>query len=290
MNTSEKQTVVSPLLPEKERVAALSGCYVYGVASGNTYGKLGAIGLENENVFTVPYRDIVAIVHQCSNKPYESDSDVTVHGWVRNHQKVLDAARERFGTIIPMKFDTILGSPKNLTVPEQIVKDWLKDEYGRLCTLIKKFRGKDEYVVQIWYEPGVVIKRISEESNEVKRIKDEMSTKTPGTAYLYQQKLGVALRTEIDRLADRWFKDIFERVTRHIDDVLVDQIKKQTGNKAMLLNLSCLVAKDRVAALGEELQQINNEEGFSVHFSGPWPPYSFVIRVMPLSRGAKDAT
>jgi hypothetical protein len=46
----------------------------------------------------------------------------------------------------------------------------------------------------------------------------------------------------------------------------------------MLLNLSCLVSKDKVDGLGEELEKINNTEGFSVHFTGPWPPYSFVAK------------
>jgi len=28
--------------------------------------------------------------------------------------------------------------------------------------------------------------------------------------------------------------------------------------------------------LGDELEKINNLKGFSVRFTGPWPPYSFV--------------
>lgn len=46
----------------------------------------------------------------------------------------------------------------------------------------------------------------------------------------------------------------------------------------MLLNLSCLVSKGKVDSLGEELEKINNMEGFSVRFTGPWSPYSFVAK------------
>ncbi|HEX7474725.1 MAG TPA: GvpL/GvpF family gas vesicle protein, partial [Dehalococcoidales bacterium] len=63
---------------------------------------------------------------------------------------------------------------------------------------------------------------------------------------------------------------------------------KLDSDEVMLLNLSCLVAKDKVAGLGEELEKINNMEGFSVHFSGPWPPYSFVAR--PIVAGEKEGS
>jgi hypothetical protein len=42
------------------------------------------------------------------------------------------------------------------------------------------------------------------------------------------------------------------------------------------MNLSCLVDGDKSKDLGEELEAIDKMEGFSVRFTGPWPPYSFV--------------
>jgi hypothetical protein len=53
----------------------------------------------------------------------------------------------------------------------------------------------------------------------------------------------------------------------------------------MLLNLSCLVAREKVDSLGKELEEINNMDGFSVHFSGPWPPYSFVAKPVVTVKG-----
>jgi len=53
----------------------------------------------------------------------------------------------------------------------------------------------------------------------------------------------------------------------------------------MLLNLSCLVAREKVDSLGTELEEINNMDGFSVHFSGPWPPYSFVAKPIVTAQG-----
>jgi hypothetical protein len=52
----------------------------------------------------------------------------------------------------------------------------------------------------------------------------------------------------------------------------------------MLLNLSCLVTKENVDNLGNELEEMKNL-GFSVHFSGPWPPYSFVAKPVVTDKG-----
>jgi hypothetical protein len=46
-----------------------------------------------------------------------------------------------------------------------------------------------------------------------------------------------------------------------------------------------LVAKEKINSLGKELEEINNIDGFSVHFSGPWPPYSFVAKPVILIKG-----
>jgi hypothetical protein len=103
-----------------------------------------------------------------------------------------------------------------------------------------------------------------------------MAGKSAGTAYLYRQKVERAVKAEIERLANDWFKDFYARVKQHCDDIVVEKTRKAGRNKVMLLNLSCLVAGERANNLGEELEKIDNMEGFSVHFSGPWPPYSFV--------------
>jgi hypothetical protein len=143
---------------------------------------------------------------------------------------------------------------------------------------MEKIVGKDEYGVQVSYEPGVVAKQISEQSEEIKKIKEEMATKSPGMAYMYRQKLEKATKAEMEKLANEWFKDFYSRIKKYTDDIVVEKTKKLEKGKVMLLNLSCLVTKQNVESLGEELEKIDNMEGFSVRFTGPWPPYSFVAK------------
>lgn len=254
------------------------GCYVYGIAAGGIEVRLGPIGIEDSEVYTIPYQDIIAIVHNCPSEPYQSSDDKTVMNWVRTHQSVLDVARGRFGVVIPLGFDTILRTEDDGGSLEEVVKDWLKNDYERLHTLLVRIKGKDEYAVHVSYDSSVIAKQVSEQGEEVRKIKQEMAAKSPGMAYFYRQKLEKAVRAEIEKLADRWFHDFYGGVKQHADDIVVEKTKKLDRGRVMLLNLSCLVAEEKVNSLGQVLEEINNMDGFSVHFSGPWPPYSFVAK------------
>jgi hypothetical protein len=277
-------------VPAKESVTSTQckGRYVYGITAGGREVRLGPIGIEGSEVYTVTYQDLGAIVHSCPTEPYQSLDDETVKGWVKAHQSVLDAAKEQFSTIIPLGFDTILKPGDDSISPDQVVRDWLKKDCDRFHAVISKIEGKDEYGVQVSYIPAVISKHISEQSEEVNEIRDEMAKKSPGIAYIYKQKLEKTIKAEMERLADSWFKDFYNRVNKHTDDIIVEKTRKLDKDKVMLLNLSCLVAKEKVDGLGEELEKINNMEGFFVHFSGPWPPYSFVAK--PIVAAGKEGS
>ena len=259
------------------------GRYIYGVAAGVKAVSLGPIGIEGNEVYTIPCGDFCAVVHSCPAEPYQSGDEETVKKWVRTHQGVLDEAKKALGTVIPMGFDTILQSKNDADSPDRVVKDWLKGDHDRFQAVMERIEGKDEYVVQVSYERSVIIEQISAQSEDIKRLKQEMSTKSPGMAYMYKQKLEKTVRAEIERLAHNWFNDCYGRIKQHTDDIVVEKTKRLNKDRVMLLNVSCLVSKGKVDSLGKELDEINNTDGFSVHFSGPWLPYSFVAKpVVPI--------
>jgi hypothetical protein len=267
----------------KEKSEILKGRYVYGVAHSRKELSLGQIGIEGSNVYTIPYRSLCAIVHDCPTEPYRSNNKEVVKEWVKVHQKVLDKVKERFGTVIPLTFDVIIHPKDNVTLPEQMVKDWLSKDYDRLTAMIQKIKGKNEYGIQISYDPKLISESIAKQSKEVKGLKKIIATQSPGMAYMYKQKLEKVVKAGMEKLADERFKDFYERIKKHTDDIVVEKTKR-LKDKVMLLNLCCLVRKEKVESLGEELEKIDNLKGFSVHFSGPWPAYSFVRRPFTLAK------
>lgn len=250
------------------------GRYLYCVAEGNKTMGFGNIGIEGNEVYTISHKDLCAVVHNCPAGPYKSENEETVKRWVMTHQNVVDKVWGIFGTVLPSGFDTIVKGDEGIT-PEENIRKWLEDDYEHLKQKIDKVRGKAEYGIQVCWDPKVVGDEIAETNQEIKKLKEEMESKSKGTAYMIKQKLENAIKKEMEKKADKYFKDFYDRIKKHVDDVRVEKTKK-VGEGQMLMNLSCLVYKDKTSELGEELGKINEMEGVSVRFTGPWPPYSFV--------------
>jgi hypothetical protein len=75
-------------------------------------------------------------------------------------------------------------------------------------------------------------------------------------------------------------KKLYTTVREMVDEIRLEPTKKEIPekwqDKLMILNLSCLVHKNRLNAVANTLRQFNQQEGLAVRFTGPWPPYSFV--------------
>ncbi|MCX8206351.1 MAG: GvpL/GvpF family gas vesicle protein [Methanothrix sp.] len=249
------------------------GLYLYCLADASVSANLGSIGIDGCEVYTIPHEGISAVVHSCPLEPYRSDDEETVKSWVKSHQQVVDLAAERFGTVMPFGFDTIIA-PKESRNAEEVLKKWISDDLDEIRRKMERIRGRKEYGVQIFYDPAVFSKRIENESEDVRRIKEEMSSKPPGVAYMYRQKLETAVRRKMDELMGAYFKDFYERIRSKADDIKVEKVRKSDGDMVMMMNLSVLASEER--ALGQVLDSIAAEPGISVCFTGPWQPYSFV--------------
>ncbi len=252
------------------------GRYLYCIAQGQRPVNFGRVGIHGEQVYTIPYRDVCAVVHNCPAMPYESDDQARVQAWVLAHQGVVDKAWNEFGTVVPMGFDTIIRGDAT-TDPDTHLKDWLKHDYDALKTKIEKVRDHAEYGIQVFWDSRIISQKIVGESTEIKKLQEEIESKPKGIAYMYRQKLENLLKKEMEKRADQYFQTFYEKIKPYASELHIEKTKK-TSNKHlwMLMNLSCLLPKNRIEKLGDELEQIDVLEGFSVRFTGPWPPYSFV--------------
>ncbi len=273
---SEVDPQSSHVGPRTSDLRPLQGRYLYCIAEGRERVNFGKIGIEQNEVYTIPFNDLCAVVHNCPLKPYESQNQDVVKEWVLRHQKVVDKAWERLGTVIPIGFDTIIGGNK-VSDPEEDVRSWFEEDYTNLKLKIEKVRGREEYGVQVFWDHRVMAEKALEESPEIKGLQQEIKSKPKGVAYMCRQKLESLLKKELERLADQNFQEFYERIRSHVDDLKIEKTKKtEDEDRQMLMNLSCLVSKDRNKELGEELEKIQALEGFFVRYTGPWPPYSFV--------------
>ena len=117
------------------------GRYLYGVADWGEQTSLGRIGIEGHEVYTIPYQNLCAVVHNCPAQPYHSEDDDVVTGWVITHHHVVNVAWERFGTILPAGFDTIIKSDEGGD-PQEQMRVWLKQEYEASSKRSSGFEAK----------------------------------------------------------------------------------------------------------------------------------------------------
>ncbi len=247
----------------------MDGRYIYCISSGRQGISLDRVGIEKAEVYTIPFCNLLAVVHNCEAKAYYSEDGDAVINWIITHQQVVDEAWERFGTALPISFNTIIkGSAGD-------VKAWLKQEYESLCKKIERFKGKAEYGIQVFWDVNKAAGRLINSDRELNGLKKEMASKRDGTAYMHRQRFEKRLKNEIEAEAERRFKEVYSHIRVQVEDVFVERTKMSQGKMQMLMNLSCLVPEGRCRYVGEELKKIS-ADGFSVRFTGPWPPYSFV--------------
>jgi len=265
----------NPPTPAETVPVPAEALYLYCLADGAEEVDFGKIGIEGNEVYTIPHKGISAVVHKCPPEPYRSEDDETVKGWVMAHQGVVDAAWEKFGTVLPSGFDAIIKGGGGFSAEENL-KKWLEEDHENLREKLEKVRGRAEVGVQIFWDPKLIAENIMETSEEIGKLSGEMKEKPPGMAYFYKQKMERALKREMDEKADDYFKDFYGRIKGYADDIRVEKTKKTEKDRQMLMNLSLLIQRDKIKLLGEELAKIKKVEGIDVRFIGPWPPYSFV--------------
>ncbi|MEN6349649.1 MAG: GvpL/GvpF family gas vesicle protein [Syntrophomonas sp.] len=267
-----------------------TGRYIYGIAEHNGYVCLGDVGIDGSTVYTISYADFSAIVHDCQEEPYQSEDDEVVKRWIMEHQRVLDIAQAEFTTVVPLGFDNIVKCKDETENAEIVVQNWLKDDLPHIIEVIEKIKGKDEYVIQISVDYNNILATVLQKSEKIRKMQENINSQSPGMAYIYKTKLEKLKKNELDGLINSWFQDFYRKIKPYSEEIIIEKNKKTAKEIMMIINLTCLVGKGNLAALGEVLEEINNREGFSVHFSGPWPPYSFVAKPAENTDDTTDKT
>lgn len=246
-----------------------TGYYLYCVAQTHGATSLGVLGLDSSPVLTIPFQDLAVVVHRVTTIP-SFETETKSLSWLQAHQRVVEAAWKQYHTILPFVFGTLIhGERTNL-------HEWIEKEREHLSRGLSKVRGKAEFGVQIFWHPEQCIGELLTSNQELKDLRQKTENEKTGTAYLYRGRFEKALKKELEHQATLLFRTFFGQLKGVVAEIVVGKIKNFDGEKQILLNVSCLADKDQEKKLGDLLEEINQQEGHAVRFTGPWPPYSFV--------------
>lgn len=251
------------------------GLYIYCIAKGEKEESLEVKGIGGAAVCALAHQGLLAIVQECEPKPLASEDQKVLADWLLIHQNIVDLAWERYETVIPFCFDTIIV-PTDGKSADQNLREWLEKEPGELNRKLERLQNKAEYGVQITWDPTVFLPRVREQYPEVGKLEEEIKSKPEGVAYLLQKKLEDLIKQNMEKMADAYFKVFYKKIRAAVEDIHIEKTRKENPPKQMILNVSCLQNKDQAETLGNVLEKIGQINGFDVHFTGPWPPYSFV--------------
>ncbi|MFD1515022.1 gas vesicle protein GvpL [Halomarina rubra] len=223
-------------------------------------------------------RGVGLLVHDCDGL-YDSNDPTEVQGWLLSHQAVVDAATERFGTPVPFRFDTIVQGD------DDTVRTWLADQHDGLRAVLEEFAGRSEYRIEVLVDEETLDAGLADTDPRLQELADQRDDSSEGTAFLVDKQYDQRLKElRHQRRAERT-ETLVSDVSAHADDVqTLDDPTTTLGDTpdregTVQARLTMLADDDAVEAVGALLDEVAAEEGVSVRFTGPWPPYSFVPEV-----------
>jgi hypothetical protein len=249
------------------------GRYVYCVVNSAAKVSMGNIGIAKAEVYTVPHKDIAAVVHACQSQPYQSKDANKVMEWILSHNDVVDGATEYFGTVIPFSFDTIAkGSDTS-------IKEWLRRSYEKFKHELGRLSHRAEYLVQIFSDQDKFVERILTENQALRELKEKTSKMSERAGYLFHRKFELRLDDACNATRAKLAEEFASQIKDHVEEMEIERkishLPENYKDKKLIVAFSCLVHKDNVKGLGQALGKIS-QEGYAVRFTGPWAPFSFV--------------
>jgi hypothetical protein len=262
--TSEKDT--SQPAPVGE------GKYVYCIIEtdeARSFGPMG-IGGRGDNVYTVRHDGLAAVV---SNTP------IVVYDPTREnvfaHEQVNEAVMREF-TVLPMAFGALFRT-------EEDIIELMRGTYDALRDVLTKMEGKVEFGLKVNWDRDRVIAEIEQENEEIRNLKEQITSRATGSTYFARMQLGRLVETALTEQSEAYLREVYS-VLR--DTAVASRANKPIGDK-MIMNAAFLVERVRESEFDQKVKEIaaKYEGKLSFKYTGPWPPYNFVHIRLKLERG-----
>jgi len=249
-------------------------------------------GIDGINTTMVlSHSDLCALVSPVPNGEYNEqvlNRQIEDISWIASkagrHDDIIRYVT-KFYPVIPVRFGTIYTSNERLL-------EVLRSNYNELCSHLDFLDGKEEWGVKVYAKEEAGRKLIEDSSELIKQLDKEISSATPGQAYLLKKKrTQLASQQSInvfDSIADEIYQQLLSWSIKGRKNKLLS--KRVTGKENdMIFNAVFLIDRLYVNAFKEKINSIatsHEQDTFYFEISGPWPCYNFC----PEFKSFKDST
>jgi hypothetical protein len=262
-------------VPATTENKASSGVYVYSIiecAQPRSFGKIG-IGGRGDEVYTVHYRDLAAVVSQAQLQVYDPTRENAL-----THERVNEVVMVDNGfTPVPMSFGTLFKTEEDTT-------EFLKDTYDALRDVLLKMKDKLEFGLKVNWDRDSVLAEVELENEELRRLKAEIESNQQTSTYFARMQLGRLVEQALADKSDSYVREIYDELR---DTAIASRSNKVIGDK-MIMNAAFLVVRSKSEQFDQKVREIEQRFGGKLTFrlTGPWPPYNFVTIRLQLERSA----
>jgi hypothetical protein len=249
-----------------------SGKYVYCIIQTEEPLGFGPIGIGGEpaDVHTVNYKDIGAVVSDTPLEVYDPTREN-----VLAHERVNEVVMRDY-TVIPMSFSTVFKTSEDIV-------ELLRTAYDAFHDVLVKMQDKLEFGVKILWEPEVVIREIEKDDENLRLLRQEISSQK-GSTYFARMQYGRLVDSLLAERSEQLVSDIFSALS---SVSVASRTNKPIGDK-MVMNAAFLVSRDRESDFDAKVKEMDAKyENLKFKFTGPWPPYNFVNIRLKLERASE---
>lgn len=235
------------------------GIYLYCIIPKQEKFQIEKKGLDEGKIYTVEYKDILAVVSNVSYKVYDfSMENIEVH---ENIVKEL----MKSCTVLPFNFGNVLKTKNDLN-------EFLKGTYINLKKNILKVTGKIEVGLKIFIKSDFLNDEL--ENDLIRRMKKKIEMTDEQQAVTLQVELGKLVKKALEQKQYELETKIFKLLKQYSSHARSNECN--TVN--MVLNAAFLINKDKLDMFTEKLNELTPpyDEKYTIKFTGPWPPYNFV--------------
>ncbi|HYN86809.1 MAG TPA: GvpL/GvpF family gas vesicle protein [Pyrinomonadaceae bacterium] len=248
------------------------GKYVYCIIETKEPRSFGPVGIggRGDEVYTVHYDGLAAVVSNTPLVVYDPTREN-----VFAHEQVNETVMREF-TVLPMAFGVLFRT-------EEDIIELMRGTYDALRDVLAKMEGKVEFGLKVNWDRERIIAEIEEESEEIRNLKEQITSRTATSTYFARMQLGRLVETALTDKADAYVREVYSILR---DTAVASRANKPIGDR-MIMNAAFLVEREREQEFDTKVKEIaaKYEGKLSFKYTGPWPPYNFVHIRLKLERG-----